>query len=58
MDLDVPTLVVPGQDSSHATSAARWLEECVPGAQYWDVPVDGQTETTVPPRLLGFLTSV
>ena len=58
MDLDVPTLVVPGQDSSHATSAARWLEECVPGAQYWDVPVDGQTETTVPPRLLEFLTSV
>lgn len=58
MALDVPTLVVPGQDSSHATSAARWLEECLAGAQYWDAPVAEQTEDTVPPRLLTFLSSV
>ena len=53
--LDVPALVVPGQDAAHATSAARYLEECLPQAQYWDVPVDEQTEATAPPRVLEFL---
>jgi len=55
--LDVPALVVPGQDASHATSAARYLEECLPRAQYWDMPVSGQTEQTAPARLLDFLGS-
>ena len=53
--LDIPALIVPGHDASHATSAARYLEECLPRAEYWDVPVDGQTEDTVPARLLAFL---
>jgi pimeloyl-ACP methyl ester carboxylesterase len=53
--LDVPALVVPGRDASHATSAARYLEECLPGSEYWDVPVAGQTEETTPGRLLEFL---
>jgi len=53
--LDVPALVVPGHDASHATSAARFLEECLPGAQYWDAPVESQTEDTASERLLGFL---
>ena len=53
--LDVPALVVPGRDKSHATSAARYLEECLPRAEYWDVAVADQTETSVPPRLLEFL---
>jgi pimeloyl-ACP methyl ester carboxylesterase len=56
--LDVPALIVPGQDASHATSAARYLEECLPCAEYWDVPVSGQTEETAPARVLEFLTSV
>lgn len=56
--LDVPALVIPGQDTSHATSAARYLEECLPRAAYWDVPVDEQTEETVPPRILAFLDDV
>ena len=55
LKLDIPALVVPGHDASHATSAARYLEECLPRADYWDVPVDGQTEGTVPARLLAFL---
>ena len=55
LDLDIPALIVPGHDASHATSAARYLEECLPRAEYWDVPVDGQTEDTVPARLLAFL---
>jgi pimeloyl-ACP methyl ester carboxylesterase len=56
--LDLPALIVPGQDASHATSAARYLEECLPGAQYWDVPVSGQSAETAPSRVLEFLDSV
>ena len=55
LQLDIPALVVPGRDPSHATSAARYLEECLPKSEYWDVPVAGQTEETVPLRLLEFL---
>jgi pimeloyl-ACP methyl ester carboxylesterase len=53
--LDIPTLIVPGRDTSHATSAARYLEECLPKAEYWDVLPEGQTEETAPKRLLEFL---
>jgi pimeloyl-ACP methyl ester carboxylesterase len=55
MRLDIPALVVPGQDASHATSAARYLQECLPRAQYWDVPVSEQTRDTAPARVLAFL---
>jgi pimeloyl-ACP methyl ester carboxylesterase len=53
--LDIPALVVPGRDAAHATSAARYLEECLPRSEYWDTPVAQQTDTTVPARLLEFL---
>jgi pimeloyl-ACP methyl ester carboxylesterase len=56
--LDIPALVIPGQDPSHATSAARYLEECLPRAEYWDVPVAEQTEANAPARLLQFLDKV
>jgi pimeloyl-ACP methyl ester carboxylesterase len=56
MRLDIPALIVPGQDASHATSAARYLQECLPRAEYWNVPVAEQTEENVPARLLKFLT--
>ncbi len=56
--LDTPSLIVPGHDATHATSAARYLEECLPKAQYWDAPVADQTEETAPARLLEFLGSV
>jgi pimeloyl-ACP methyl ester carboxylesterase len=52
-----PALVAPGNDASHATSAARYLAECLPGAQYWDMPVDGQTEQSTTKRLLDFLSA-
>jgi pimeloyl-ACP methyl ester carboxylesterase len=52
---DIPALVVPGRDASHATSAARYLEECLPRAQYWDVLPEQQTEHTAPVRVLEFL---
>ena len=52
--LDLPALVVPGRDTTHATSAARYLEECLQ-AEYWDVPPAEQTEATAPARVLQFL---
>ena len=52
---EIPALVIPGRDASHATSAARYLEECLPKAEYWDVVPEAQTEQTAPPRLLEFL---
>jgi pimeloyl-ACP methyl ester carboxylesterase len=53
--LDVPALIVPGEDSSHTRSAARYLQECLPTTEYWDVPVAEQTPTASQQRVLGFL---
>jgi hypothetical protein len=54
----VGALVVPGQDGSHAPSAARYLQECLPQAEYWDAPVAEQTAETAPRRIQEFLASV
>jgi len=56
--LQLPALIIPGNDDSHATSAARYLQECLPQAQYWDVPVPGQTEERVRDRLTEFLATL
>lgn len=53
--LKIPALIVPGSDASHATSAARYLQECLSGSDYWDVPVAAQTEGDTNPRVLDFL---
>jgi pimeloyl-ACP methyl ester carboxylesterase len=58
MRVDIPALIVPGRDAAHATSAARYLEECLPRAEYWDVPVDGQTEEPTVARVTEFLANV
>jgi len=58
MRLEIPALIVPGRDPSHATSAARYLEECLPRSEYWDVRPEGQTADTAPARLLQFLESI
>ena len=55
LKLTVPALVVPGRDESHATSAARYLEECLPKSDYWDVPPEGQTAASAPERVMRFL---
>lgn len=55
--LTVPTLIVPGQDNSHATSAARYLQECLSQSDYWDLAPADQTEHNVPDRLLHFLSA-
>ena len=56
--LKVPTLIVPGSDASHATSAACYLEECIPGAEYWDVPVAQQTPQATNSRVMEFFEKV
>jgi pimeloyl-ACP methyl ester carboxylesterase len=57
MELRIPALVVPGRDPNHATSAARYLEECLPRSEYWDVPPEEQTEDNAPARVLEFFAS-
>jgi hypothetical protein len=58
MRVAVPAFIVPGHDAAHATSAARYLEECLPQSTYWDVAVEAQTEAATNPRLLEFLHGV
>jgi pimeloyl-ACP methyl ester carboxylesterase len=53
--LELPALVIPGNDDSHATSAARYIQECLPRAEYWEVPAAEQTEERTRDRLLEFL---
>lgn len=53
--LDVPALVVPGGDHAHAISAARFLHESLGRSEYWDMPIEGQTDATAPARVLAFL---
>lgn len=50
-------LVVPGHDANHATSAARYLEECLEHSQYWDVAPEDQTAANAPARVASFLQS-
>lgn len=58
LNLDIPTLIVPGNDDFHATSAARYLHECLGGSDYWDMPVDDQTEDNAPAKVIEFLDGV
>jgi pimeloyl-ACP methyl ester carboxylesterase len=55
--LQIPALIIPGNDDSHATVAARYLAEHLPKAEYWDVEVPAQTEARTSGRLLDFLGS-
>lgn len=55
MGLTGPALIVPGDDASHAPSAARYLQECLPNNEYWDVPVIEQTRASAAARVLAFL---
>ena len=52
---DVPAYIVPGNDASHSTAAARYLHECLPKSEYWDVQPDAQTEAATNERMIAFL---
>ncbi len=58
LQLDIPTLIVPGKDVAHATSSALYLEECLYGSEYWNVLPADQTEENVPAKLIDFLNRV
>ena len=55
---EIPALIVPGNDDSHATSAAQYLDACLPLSEYWDMPVEGQTEAATNARILEFLAKI
>jgi pimeloyl-ACP methyl ester carboxylesterase len=55
VNTEIPALIVPGHDDSHATSAARYLDECLPLSEYWDMPVERQTEAATSALVLEFL---
>ncbi len=58
MKLDVPTLVWPGDDASHATSAAHQLRELLPRVRYWDLHVSKQTAQAQFEQILDFRRAV
>ena len=55
MAMKAPVLIIPGDDPAHATSAARYLQECLPDAEYRDGPVADQTADRVREWLVGFM---
>ena len=57
MALRVPTVIIPGADASHATSAARYLQECLEGSVYHDVPLEQQTPDAVRQWIIEFMES-
>ena len=54
LGVDVPALVIPGDDSSHATSGAHYLRELLPNADLWNVMPTEQTTQGVCDRVLEF----
>ena len=57
MALKLPALIIPGADAAHATSAARYLQECLAGSVYHDVPVEEQSPDRVRQWIIEFLES-
>jgi hypothetical protein len=54
MGIEAPTLIIPGDDPSHATSAAHYLRELMAKAEFWNVMPPEQTTQKVCDRVLGF----
>ena len=55
MALSTPAVIIPGADAAHATSAARYLQECLTGAVYHDAPPEQQTADVVRQWIIEFL---
>ena len=55
MPLKVPMVILPGHTDNHATSCARFLEECILGANYWDVHLETQPPELIRHHILAFL---
>jgi pimeloyl-ACP methyl ester carboxylesterase len=52
--ISVPALIIPGDDASHATSAAHYLRELLPRATFWNVLPPEQTTREVCARIVDF----
>jgi hypothetical protein len=55
MALKLPTLILAGHTDFHATSCARYLEECIADSEYWDVHLESQPPDRIRDRILSFL---
>jgi pimeloyl-ACP methyl ester carboxylesterase len=52
--IKAPSLIIPGDDPSHATSGAHYLRELLPKNEFWNVMPPQQSTQTVVDRLLEF----
>lgn len=55
LGIKAPALIIPGDDASHATSAAHYLRELLPKADFWNVMPPEQSTPKVCDRILDFL---
>ena len=56
--IDIPALIMPGNDSSHAYSASWALKELMPRAELWDVMAEQQNGRNSLAEILRFTASV
>jgi hypothetical protein len=54
MGVKAPSLIIPGDDPSHATSGAHYLRELLPGSNFWNVMPPEQTTQKICERILEF----
>jgi pimeloyl-ACP methyl ester carboxylesterase len=54
LGIKAPSLIIPGDDPSHATSGAHYLRELLPKADFWNVMPPEQTTRNVCERILDF----
>lgn len=54
LGVKAPSLIIPGDDPSHATSGAHYLRELLPKADFWNVMPPEQTTQKVCDRILEF----
>ena len=54
MGVKAPSLIIPGDDPSHATSGAHYLRELLPKSDFWNVMPPEQTTQKICERVLEF----
>jgi pimeloyl-ACP methyl ester carboxylesterase len=54
MGVKAPSLIIPGDDPSHATSGAHYLRELLPRAEFWNLMPPEQTTQKICDRILEF----
>ena len=48
-------MILPGYTEAHRTSCAPYLEEGIPGPDYWDVQLEPQDPAVIRDNILKFL---